>query len=197
MQAIQQKIKNYINTAIGYVALMAILGLVLLIFPGLSLDIIRWSLAAILIVSGLGTIINDIRKQTFFSMLSGSLLGVFMLVMGIIIIVHPDVLAIIPIIIGAWMVVTGAFSLRLSATLKEADSSSFWLSVVSAAISIICGFALIFRPMAGAMAITSFLGAAILVYSIFGMVDLFVFRRNMEQVAKTLKDKVKIISQKK
>ena len=196
MQAMQQKIKSYIGTAIGYAILMAILGLVFLLFPGLSLDIIRWSLAAILIISGLGAIINDVRKQTVFSMFSGSLLGVFMLVMGVIIIVHPDVLSIIPVILGAWMVVSSAFSLRLSATLKNVDGSGFWLSVISSVISIVCGFVLIFRPMAGAIAITSLLGAVILVYSVFGLVDLCIFRRNMEQVAKNLKDKIKLIDQK-
>lgn len=196
MQNLQKKISSYITTGICYSVLMIVLGLVLLIFPGVSLDIIRWSLAIILIIAGMGMVINDLRRQTVFSMFSGSLLGVFLLVMGIIIVIHPDVLAIVPIILGAWMIVSSFFTLRLTSTIKNTGDGGFWISFITSMISIICGFILIFHPMSGAVALTSVLGAVIIVYAIAGLIDLIVFRRNLDEVARGLKNTLKVVEDK-
>lgn len=193
MKELQKKINEYINTAIGYAILIILLGLVMLIFPGLSLDIIRWSIALVLIIGGLVLMINDFRRQTIVSMFSGSLLGIFLLILGVIVVVHPDVLSIIPIVLGAYMVISSFMALRLASSLKEISSTSFFLSVFTSIITIICGIVLITNPFGGAIVITSLIGAVAIIYGISGLVDLLIFRHNIKEVANYIKSRTKFI----
>ena len=193
MQQLQKKINSYIDTGICYAVLMILLGVVMLVFPGLSLDIIRWTIAIVLIAGGILLVVNDLRRQTVASMFSGSVLGVGLLIMGIVVIVYPDVLGIIPIILGAYMIISSVMTLRLATSLKNVSNTSFYLALITSIVAIICGIILIANPLGGAIAITSLIGAIGIIYGISGLVDLIVFRHNIDEIAKYIKSQTKVI----
>ncbi len=192
MESLQKKINGYINTGIGYSLLTIVFGIILLVFPGVSLDILRWIISLALIAGGLALLINDFRRQTVGSFFSGSILGIFLLILGIIVVVHPDILGIIPIALGAYMIISSFLSIRITESLREVSPSSFYISLITSVISVLCGIVLIVNPFGGAIAMTILLGAVAIVYGIFELVDLIVLRRNINEVAKYIKDKLSI-----
>ena len=165
----------------------------MLFFPEVSLDIIRWTLAFTLVVGGIILMANDLRRQTILSMFSGSVLGVFLAVLGVIVIVYPDVLNIIPIVLGVYIIVSSVMTLRLTTALKQDTSSSFYIAILTSVISIICGIILITNPLGSAIALTSLIGAVGIVYGVAGIIDLVIFRNNVDKVAKYLKSHVQVI----
>lgn len=187
MQAIEKKVKSYLTSAMGYAVLMAILGLVLLIFPDASLNIIRWGLSLGLIFIGIWMILTDITRRSVLSMFSGSIGGVLALVMGVVIILYPRILDIIPIILGVWMIVSSTFSLRLTSSLRG-TSSSYFASLLTNVITILCGIILIFNPTDSSVALIALLGVIALVYAASMLVDLIIFRRHLSHVAQFVKN---------
>ena len=193
MKELRKKINGYLNTAMLYAVLLILLGAILLIFPGFSLDVIRWSLAIFLIGGGLALLINDLRRQYLGSVFFGSLLGVLLLIFGIIVVVHPDVMAIIPVVLGIYMIISSVMSLRLSASLKSISNNAFVLSILTSIVSILCGIVLIVNPFRGAIVLTSLVGIVAIVYGVAGLVDLIVFRHNIDEVSKYIKAQTKVI----
>ena len=184
MEAIQKKIKSYISTAITYDLLMIVLGLILLIFPAFSLDIIRWSLVIGFIVLGAWKISSDFTKAT--TMSTNTFGGILLIIMGIIIGAHPNVLNIIPIILGIWMAISGFYSLRLAMGLKSTASASFFISLITSLISIAAGVLLIVNPYSS-VALTAFIGIMVIIFGVSSLVDLLVFRTHLKSIAKHLK----------
>lgn len=193
MKPLQKKINSYIDTAICYAVLMVLLGVVMLIFPELSLDVIRWTIAIVFIVGGILLTVNDLRRQTIVSMFSGSILGVGLLIMGVVVIAYPVILDIIPIILGAYMIISSVMTLRLTSSLKTVSTSSFYIALITSIVSIICGIVLIANPLGGSIVITSLIGAVAIIYGVSGLIDLIVFRHNIDEIAKYIKSQKKVI----
>ena len=195
MKELQNKINGYLNAAIGYSIIMVLLGLVIAIFPGLTLDVIRWVLAIVLLSVGIALIVNDFRRQTVLTMFSGSLLGVLSIVLGFIVITHPDIMGIMPVVLGAYMIVSSVFSLRLASSLKG-GASSFWIALLTAIVEIICGVVLILNPMIGAAAMMSVMGIVLIAYGLSTFVEVLVLRSNLKEVASYIKAQLKYIDSK-
>ena len=187
MQAIEKKIKSYLATAMGYSILMIILGAVLLIFPDTSLSLIRWGLSLGLILIGIWMIITDITRRSVLSMFSGSIGGVLSLVMGVVIILYPRILDIIPIILGVWMIVSSSLSLRLTTSLRSSTSSSYFVSLVSNIVAILCGIVLILNPTDSSVALIALIGVMVIIYAASTLIDLFIFHRHLEHLASFIK----------
>ena len=191
MHSIEKRVKKYLNTAFLYAGIVALCGLVLLIFPELSLDVIRWGLTISLVAIGAYMIGVDLARRSMFTMLSGSIGGVFLLVVGLVIAFYPNVLNIIPVILGIWLIVSAAFSARFSAALRSASSASFWASLLTALVSITCGILLIVNPTGSTVVLTQFIGVVLMVYAVSSLVELIIFRRNLSNLAKYFKAQFK------
>lgn len=189
LQKIEGTVKRYIFTALTYAVLMAIIGIFMIIFPELSLDIIRWGLVVVLIALGVYAIARDVTSNSVLTMFTGSIGGVLMLVLGIIIAMHPGVLNVIPIILGVVIIVSSTFSLRLSTSLRSASAAGFYISMLTSVVAIVCGILLILNPLGSAIALTTFVGIMITIYAVASIIDLFVLRSHMQELAKQLKNR--------
>lgn len=182
----QQKLRNYIATSIGASLLMIIFGLILLLFPGLTIDIIRWVVSIFLIVSGASSIIIELSKTSTgtISMFDGFVVGVLSLVLGIVIIIYPTILNLIPIILGIWFILSSAFSLRLAAGLRDTIGGGSWVfALILAVLSIITGLILIINPAGSSEGIVAFIGIMMIIYSIINITDMTVFRIYLNKIS--------------
>lgn len=184
MKELEARVRSYLNLATVYALLMVFVGLLFIIFPDLVNDVIRWGLAVTLIGGGIFVMIKDFTSPVKLNLASGAVAGALMLVMGMIIAFHPAVLEIVPILVGIWMIVSSVSSLRLSAAFKNTESTGvFALSVCMSLISILAGVFLIIRPGIGGLAVTSFIGIVIMIYAISSLLDIAVYRKNLNTIA--------------
>ena len=100
---------------------------------------------------------------------------------------NPDIVkTLFPIVTGIIMISKSAIDLRFSFLLNK-NGYSNWLSLaICAVISIACGLIIIFYPSIGTVALTTYLGILITVYSVSNIIDTIMFKKNINEIAKLL-----------
>ena len=128
--------------------LCVVLGLVLVIWPGMSMQIVCSAIGVVLILTGIMKIIE------YFAVKDGSLyeqtnliMGIIFTVVGIWIAVKPDkVLAIIPIIVGIIIALHGARNMQQAVTLCKDQYDKWWIALILGLLTVGFGVLLICKP---------------------------------------------------
>lgn len=179
MESLLKKVKA--NTILSSL-LCAALGLVLVIWPDISMQIVCIAIGAVLILCGV------IRLFGFFLNHDGSVytqgnlvMGIVLVVVGIWIVATPGkVLVIIPIIVGILIVIHGVNNIQQTITLCKGKYSMWWLALIMAILTIGLGVLLIIRPFAALDTVVMLIGI-FLIYD--GLSNVWIVSR----IAKTVK----------
>ena len=181
----KDKIKGYINASIFTAAAFVILGIIFIIWPGLSLDVIRWIISIAALAVGAYFIASDLSRNRSFSLFNESMLGTLLVILGVVFAVNPNVMNIFPIVLGAWFVVSAVSACRVTANLK--GTSAYAASLLMAILSMIAGIVLIINPWAGSEMMMMFVGIVMVVYSLSSMIDMIMLKKNLKTVEKQVK----------
>ena len=124
MKAVKQAKWCYIAVSI----LLCLIGLTLAIYPTLSAFTICYILGGICVFYGITKIIgyfsNDIYNLAFQFDLA---LGIFVSVIGIILILHPYwIMSFFPIVIGIFIMVDGVFKIQTSVDAQRFGLTNWW-----------------------------------------------------------------------
>lgn len=157
MEKILKKFKT--NVVISSLLCVA-LGLVLVLWPGLSIQIVCTAVGAVLIVSGV------IRIVGYFTAKDGSMysqinliFGIVFAVVGVWIVIKPEkVLAIIPIIVGIVIVLHGLHNLQQAIELCKDKYDKWWIALLLGILTVGFGVLLICRPFAAIDTIVMLIG---------------------------------------
>ncbi|MDD5865526.1 MAG: DUF308 domain-containing protein [bacterium] len=180
-----QKINKFLNSSIVMAILTLLMGLIFIIFPKTSFETITYIIAAILIINGVYFIIE--KNNT--SIISGFLsLGIIELLVGIVILLNPNIIkTLFPILIGIVMITKSSLDIRLSLSLKEVKKGKWFLLFICALLSIICGGIIIINPSLGSLAITTYIGIVLVVYSITNIIDTIILKKHINDIVKVFK----------
>ncbi len=182
------KLNKYINSSIVISALLMLLGIGIFIYPTMSLKVFSYSIAIIISLFGLFLIIEDIRYNVGM-LFDFSLLGIMFFLLGLILLKYPNALtSLIPIFLGIWFIVSGFVKGRWTYYLSDYKLSIRILSFIMSILSIVCGIIFIFNPLDGANYIASFVGILLIIYSISDIVDMIIFKINVNKIYKNIKD---------
>lgn len=182
------KLNKYINSSIVISALLMLLGIGIFIYPTMSLKVFSYSIAIIISLFGLFLIIEDIRYNVGM-LFDFSLLGIMFFLLGLILLKYPNALtSLIPIFLGIWFIVSGFVKGRWTYYLSNYKLSISILSFIMSILSIVCGIIFIFNPLDGANYIASFVGILLIIYSISDIVDMIIFKINVNKIYKNIKD---------
>ena len=135
----KDKIKEFrLNITIPAVFTMVI-GILLLVFPVESLATISKVIAAIIILSGIFVVVNQLIEHGVDNAL-GIAVGMMILIVGIWLFNDSGkIISIIPIAIGVILVIHGVQDLGMAVEAARAKASNFWISFVLAVINIVFG----------------------------------------------------------
>ena len=182
-----KKLNKLLTSSIITSLLFLLIGIIIVIYPENSIKVLSTLLAIFLVVNGLYLIVigADIRNIFFIDFFPT---GILSLVLGILMILYPNTLSIIiPITLGIWFIWISIFKLRLSISFKNIDEPVWILTIITSILSIICGLILIFNPISSSIAITMFTGAIIIIYAISDLIDMIVFKKNVNKIVKHFK----------
>ncbi len=132
---------------LGIVAIFV--GLLFLLWPGQFLSMLAQCVGALLVVSGLVALIMYFTNQER-ALIGGALvvIGIIIGVIGIWIILHPEVLVgLAPKIIGLILIFSGMTGIGETVTLIRLDYDFWWLTLLLTSITIAVGVVLFVRPM--------------------------------------------------
>lgn len=145
MESLLKKIKT--NVVVSSL-LCIVLGLVLVIRPGMSIRIVCMAIGAVLILSGVLRIIAYFaeRDGTMYAQVN-LVFGIVFAVVGVWIVIRPDtVLAIIPIIVGIVIVLHGLHNIKQAMELWRDKYDKWWVALLLGILTAGFGVLLICRP---------------------------------------------------
>lgn len=191
-----KKLNSFINSSICISIMFIIIGIIMVIMPKMSLEILGVILSVILIINGVILMITDIKLNNNFipvDILPASILSILL---GIMMLIYPNILSIIiPLMLGTWFIMTSIFKIRLTLYLSKIKNTPWILLMLISILSIVCGFILILNPIDSSVAITLFIGIVIIVYAISDITNMIVLKRNIKNLTKYFKENIKIIEE--
>ena len=123
-----KKFNKYINISIILTLLFLALGILVVCFPTTSIKVIAIIIAALLIVGGI-FLISDYGISIFWVNLTA--VGILSILMGIILLLYPDILVIlIPIVVGMFVIVNSIVDIQISLVLKDCGYNMWFLSII-------------------------------------------------------------------
>ena len=157
MEGLLKKIKaNMLVSSL----LCVLLGLVLVLRPGLSVRIVCTAVGIVLILSGVTRIIDWFcaRDGSMYAQMN-LIFGIILVVVGVWIVVKPDkVLAIIPIIVGIVIGMHGLNNLKQAIELWRDKYDKWWVAFILGALTVGLGVLLICRPFAAIDTVVMLIG---------------------------------------
>ena len=194
MRDFTSKINNFLNAAINTTILMVAIGIFLTLFPTLSLEITRWIFIIALISAGLNMITSDLTGEKRGGLISGTVFGSFNLLLGLIILINPEILNIIPIAIGFYVVISSLTKLRMTLDLKEISNSAFTASILMNIISVVSGIIIIFQPITSTAIAVMLLGTMLIIYGVSDLINIIILKAHVQEFSKKMKSAKKYLT---
>ncbi len=168
--------KGFLSSSILYI----LLGLVLVLFPQITTQLICYLLGGILCVYGSGHIFGYFSKKERGDLFRyGLLVGMVCISIGLIILLNTEgVISILPMIFGLSMLLGSFFKIQYALNLKEAGYSLWWSVLMMGLVTLMLGILLIFNPFTAAMTLVIFIGISLM---IGGATDLWTLSRLLMQ----------------
>lgn len=161
----------------------AVLGAVLIFWPGLTMAMICQFVGAALGIIGIFTIATYFTQPKESPFRAGSLItGIPLALIGLYIFLRPDFLiGVIPVVVGVIILLDGISNLFEAMSIMKTGNSKWWVSLIFAVLTILGGLVLIMRPFSVARTLMRVIGAVTL-YN--GLSDIFIASR----MKSTIKD---------
>lgn len=178
-----KSMNKYINLSIVLSCLFALIGILLIVWPKASLDTFSYMIGSFLLLYGIFNLIDSftINPALCFFQMTSSILSILF---GIVIFLNPDIFeSILPIVLGIFFIINGAFKTRLSLVIKDIDNN-YIISLFTSILMMICGILLIINPNVTAVMITTMLGIVVIVYSVSDVIDMLIFKSRVKEISK-------------
>ena len=188
MELILKKIKtNVIASALLCIAL----GIVLVVWPDMSVQIACMAIGAVLILNGISRLINFIFKRdgSLFSQMN-LIMGIIITVIGVWIILQPaKVIAMIPILVGIIIIIHGVNNLQQAVSLCQSRYDKWWIALILGLLTVAFGILLICNPFEAVETLVMFIGL-FLIYD--GVSDIWIVSR-VSRMGREIKQAVEAI----
>ena len=141
---------GYIVSAVAFMAL----GLILTIWPEMSMITISYAAGAIVLASGIVRIVGYFSKDLYSLAFQFDLaLGIFTVLIGIVFLLHPQwLISAIPFFVGIFVLVNGLFTFQ----------KYWWVMLIFSVLSSALGIVLIIDPFTGAGVLTILVGVTMM-----------------------------------
>jgi uncharacterized membrane protein HdeD (DUF308 family) len=153
-------------------AVMVLIGIVMLVWPGASLVVISWLFAISLLVNGVVQILRSIADTDSsggMRVLFG-LLGALSLLAGVLCLRSPlQTLAAIALLIGSWWIVSGVLGV-IAAVSGTTEGSRGWAAAFGV-LSVVAGFVVLLQPGISLATLELTLGVTLIVLGIVVAID--------------------------
>lgn len=152
---------------VGYIvsaAAFIVFGLILAIWPEMSMITISYAAGAIVLVSGIVRIVGYFSKDLYSLAFQFDLaLGIFTVIIGAVFLLHPQwLISAIPFLVGIFVLVNGLFTFQTSLDSKRFGMKYWWVMLIFSVLSSLLGILLIIDPFAGAGVLTVIIGVTMM-----------------------------------
>lgn len=146
-------------------AVMMILGVVLIVYPEISALTLCYIIGSLMAIFGIARLVGYFSRDLFRLAFQFDLaLGIFSLLAGLLIILHPvNIITAMPVIIGVFVTIDGVFKVQTAYDARLFGMKRWWSVLVLALLTCAAGIFLIIDPFEGAKAVMILLGVTLLI----------------------------------
>lgn len=183
--------KSYCVASVVYI----IFGLVLLLWPDLSLQTLCYVLGTMFIVFGLTHIVLYFIKDRMTSILQMDLVsGVYGIAAGIFVLVKPRlVIELLPFFAGILMILGAVIKLQNALDLKRLMFGRWYLALAAAAVMLGLGIILVLNPFETMRVIVILMGAGMLVDGLVNIFNMIMINHMVRKMRKTMDEDFQIM----
>lgn len=169
-------------------------GICLMIWPGISAEILCYILGTILMIVGLVRIVCYFQRGISVLWHRYELpLGLLDGLVGVYFLSHPaNVLLILPIVVGIMIIVDSVFHLQTALELRGIGTKRWWLLFAFAIVSILVAIGLIRNPFEGSVTLMVYLGISLVIDSIQSLYYIHQVARDIRKLAPIDTDYVEV-----
>lgn len=158
-------------------ALLLIMGLFILFNAGLTLAAIVVYIGVIAVVGGVAEVVLAVMNRDQPSWTGFLLEGLMDIGLGILLLTNPQVIGLIPIVLGAWISISG-FALMFRAFRARKQGETAWGNwLVLSAVLIVLGLWIIYDPLGTLISMTWLLGTVFMAFGVLVLMIAFRLRR--------------------
>lgn len=163
-----------------------IIGLILVIWPGLSLEVIGIIVGIYIIIHGLVMLVLDFKASKYFVPFDGIIIGILSIILGIILIAFPNVLStILGLVLGVWIILSSVNIIKMAVAVKK-FYSGWGLLLVFGILDLIAGGIILFNPFLSSVSLTMIAGIVIMVHSVISVVDMIIIKKDIKDIEKAI-----------
>jgi uncharacterized membrane protein HdeD (DUF308 family) len=173
IQGVGRKAKEKLKpTAAFYGLICVIIGVIDLVNPEKMLNIIAYAIGISAIVCGIIFVIMYMVRDVRYNINNNDFLsGIVAAVIGVMILIKwQELMALVPMILGVFIIVSGCIKLQDCIDLKKLGNSAYPLMLVLALVFIIFGAVLVANPFESEVLLMRLIGVSLI---ISGMTDIF------------------------
>lgn len=168
-----------------------ILGLVMAIVPGVSLQAMSIAFGIFMIVYGTALIVLDFMAHHVYIPFYGIMSGLLSIIAGIVVIAMPNVLTVVfGIALGLWIILSSVNIISIAITVRgKVKNWGWWLLL--GIIDLICGIIILFNPFESSISLVVLGGIIIMIHSAITIVDMIMIKNDAKELSKAIEDTIK------
>lgn len=168
-----EKIKEYKIDNIVMGILSAVVGVILVIFPGTTLRMIGYLVSAALFLMGIVSIIIYMRRKTEDNFMKNDFLkGLVAITLGVCTILKVEVvISLLPLILGIIIIISGCSKLQETIDMARVKSPSWFILLITAIINIALGVLVVCNPFNTMKLLVTIIGIGMI---FGGVTDVFI-----------------------
>lgn len=169
--------------------LFLIFGIFLFVKPKMANSLIGYLVGAIVLISGISSIISYITSKSEFKYMNFQLIyGIITTIAGMLIIFNPlAISSFITIGVGIWMLINGIMKINTSLFLKNRKEETWSILMFIGILILLSGLLLIFNPFKGTMVVTQVLGVFAIIYAILDTMNLLLIKKRSKDIIEFIK----------
>lgn len=188
----KEQFKRITTSIICSSILAFIVGLIMVINPGLSLQAIGIIAGIYIIVHGIVLIALDFKFNKLYIPFDSILIGILSIILGIILMVMPNVLSVIlGLVLGVWIILSSINIIKMSVAIREAYSGWVWLLILGI-LDLIAGCIILFNPFVSSISLTMLVGIIIMVHAVISVVDMIIVKKDAKDIEKAIEKSLKV-----
>lgn len=178
--------KEFFKKSINYNLICSILFLVaggIMFFKPVCM--IGWAIliiAILLVIMGVTIITNYIKSEKEHEMFSYNFTyGITCILLALFLILNPNtVIAVLPVIIGIWMIIGSLIRLQICFSIK--DNKNAIIYIIGALIMFTCGVAIVCNPFKAILITVKVLGGVLFVYSFTDIIESILIKKYIDKM---------------
>ena len=168
-----------------------IIGLIMVVAPGVSLQTMGLVAGIYIIIHGIVLMALAFSTHTIYTPFFGVMSGLLSIILGVVLVSMPSILPVIfTIALGIWIILSSINVVSIAITIKK-EYSNWALLLLLGIIDLICGIIILFNPFASLISLVVLSGVIIMVHSIVNIVDMIIIRNNVKDIEKAVEANIK------